>query len=228
MSALSLPVSRFVRAFYGLALCVGLVVGGGLLSGPAFAADPTKHHDHNGIVAAYKGAPPKVTLSEADEAKLASGQMVQKQVQTGNGGHAVAFMNINATPEKVWSKITAFNMYPSWVDNVQKCTAYSKSGSLIYVDFALSVMGIGVEYYVRHDYQPALGYLTWTLDYTRQSDLDDSVGYWRVTALSPTQTRLEYSVDIRFKGWIPGFAQEMISSKGLTTATSWVKKQSES
>lgn len=203
-------------------LLLALAVGG-----HALAADPNQPHNNQGLVAAYKGAPPAVTLSADDQAKLASGQMVQKQVQLSTGGHAVAFMNINATPDKVWSKITSFTSYPSWVENVTKCTPYKKEGSLIYVDFVLSVMGIGVEYYIRHDYQPTLGYMTWTLDYTRLSDLDDSVGYWRVTAVSPTVTRVEYSVDIRFKGWIPGFVQDMISTKGLTTATSWVKKQSE-
>lgn len=197
------------------------------MSRTAMAADPAQPHTNKGIVAAYAGAPAKVSLSADDEAKLTAGQMVQKQAQTGNGGHAVAFMNINATPEKVWSKITSFANYPSWVDSVSKCTTYKKEGSLIYVDFVLSVMGFGVQYYIKHDHQPAQGYMTWTLDYSRLSDLDDSVGYWRVTALSPTVTRLEYSVDIRFKGWIPGFVQEMISSKGLTTATTWVKKQSE-
>ncbi len=197
------------------------------LSAVALAADPNAPHEHQGIVAAYKGAPPKVTLSADDEAKLASGQMVQKQGQTGNGGHAVAFMNINATPEKIWSKITSFSSYPSWVDNVTKCTTYKHEGNFYYVDFVLSVMGIGVEYYIKHDYEPTQGYMTWSLDYSRLSDLDDSVGYWRVTPISATASRLEYSVDIRFKGWIPGFVQEMISSKGLTTATSWVKKQSE-
>ncbi len=204
-----------------------LLVAALLLAGAALAADPNAPHDHQGIVAAYKGAPAAVSLSAEDESKLASGQMVQKQAQSGNGGHAVAFMNINATPDKVWSKITSFSSYPSWVDNVTKCATYKKEGSLIYVDFALSVMGIGVEYYIKHDYQPSQGYMTWTLDYSRLSDLDDSVGYWRVTSVSSTVTRVEYSVDIRFKGWIPGFVQDMISSKGLTTATSWVKKQSE-
>lgn len=197
------------------------------LSAGALAADANAPHNNQGIVAAYTGAPAKVTLSAEDEAKLAAGQMVQKQGQTGNGGHAVAFMNINATPDKVWSKITSFSSYPSWVDNVTSCTVYKHEGSFYYVDFVLSVMGIGVQYYIKHDYQPSQGYMTWTMDYSRLSDLDDSVGYWRVTAVSPTVTRVEYSVDIRFKGWIPGFVQDMISTKGLTTATSWVKKQSE-
>lgn len=195
----------------------------------AVAADATRPHEHQGIVKAYTGAPAPVPLTAEDEAKLAAGQLVMKQSQAGNGGHAVAFMDIGAPPPRVWSKITNYAMYPTWVDNVEKCEVYQRDGSRILVRFVLSVMGIGVEYFIRHDYRPDQGYLTWTLDYTRQSDLDDSVGYWRVTPHpgDPERTRLEYSVDIRFKGWIPGFVQNYLSTKGLTTAVAWVKKQSE-
>lgn len=195
----------------------------------AVAADAARPHEHQGIVKPYIGAPPPVSLTADDEAKLAAGQMVMKQAQIGNGGHAVAFMNINAPPDRVWSRIVNYPMYPTWVDNVEVCEIYKRDGSRIFVRFVLSVMGIGVEYFINHDYRPDLGYLTWTLDYSRQSDLDDSVGYWRVTPLpnDPAKSRLEYSVDIRFKGWIPGFVQTYLTSKGLTNAVSWVKKQSE-
>lgn len=200
-----------------------------LLTTTVFAADPTKPHEHQGIVKAYSGAPPAVTLSADDVAKLQADQLVTKQAQTGNGGHAVAFQYIHATPDRIWSRITAFSSYPKWVDNVEKCEVYKTDGRTIYADFGLSVMGIGVEYYIKHSYHPESNYLTWTLDYSRQSDLDDSVGYWRLTPISanPPVTQLEYSVDIRFKGWIPGFVQSFISSKGLTNAVAWVKKQSE-
>jgi hypothetical protein len=90
-------------------------------------------------------------------------------------------------------------------------------------------MGFDVEYFIHHTYRPDEGWLTWTLDYSRQSDLDDSVGYWRVWTVttSPAVSRLAYSVDIRFKGYIPGFVQDMIAKKGLTDAATWVKRESE-
>lgn len=196
---------------------------------PAAAADPSVPHEHQGIVKAYAGAPPPVPLSADDEAKLAAGSLVMKQAQTGNGGHAVAFQDIQATPERIWSRITNYAMYPKWVDGVVKCDVYKREGPYIWANFGLSVMGAGVEYYIKHTYRPDQGYLTWTLDYTRQSDLDDSVGYWRITPISasPPVTRLEYAVDVRFKGWIPGFMQDFIAKKGLTQAVAWVKKQSE-
>lgn len=200
-----------------------------IAAGSAAAADANQPHEHQGIVAAYTGAPPAVPLSSDDLAKLAAGQMVMKQVQRGNGGHAVAFQDIKATPEKIWSKINNHAMYPQWVSGVKSCSDYRKEGPYTWTAFGLSVLGTSVDYFIKHTFVPSQNYLTWTLDYTRQSDLDDSVGYWRLTPLSasPPSTRLEYSVDIRFKGWIPGFAQDFIANKGLTDAVSWVKKQSE-
>jgi hypothetical protein len=90
-------------------------------------------------------------------------------------------------------------------------------------------VGMTVEYYVKHVFNRSGGYLTWTLDYSRQSDLDDSVGYWRVTPLSasPPLSRLEYSVQILLKGWVPGFVADMIADKGLENAVMWVKRESE-
>jgi ribosome-associated toxin RatA of RatAB toxin-antitoxin module len=193
----------------------------------ALAADPNLPHEHQGVIAAYKGAPPAISLSETDLATLTAGQQVQKQFQVGNGGRAAAIMDIAASTDKVWSKILSFSSYPSWVENVSACEVYKTEGSNIYARFLLSVMGMSVEYYIKHTLNKAAGYMTWTLDYSRQSDLDDSVGFWRVTALSSAKTRVEYSVEIRFKSWIPGFVADMIRSQGLTSATSWVKKQSE-
>jgi hypothetical protein len=195
----------------------------------ALAADPTKPHEHSGVIAPYQGAPAPVPLSSDQQKTLAAGEMVLTQSRDGNGGHAVAFLDIASTPATVWSKIVNYGMYPTWVENVAACEVYKRDGANIYTRFVLDPIGMTVEYYIKHTYNPGAGWLTWTLDYTRQSDLDESVGYWRVTSLAaqPPRTRLEYSVDIRFKGWIPQFAQDMISKKGLTNAVAWVKKQSE-
>ncbi len=196
-----------------------------------FAADANKPHEHQGIVPAYKGAPPALSLSASELATLQSGSMVLKQVAIPGaaGGRGVAIMDIRASVATIWSKVTAYARYPEWVENVTACGNYRVSGNEMYTRFLLNVMHMDVEYFIHHSYHPEANYLTWTLDYSRNSDLDDSIGYWRVTPLTtePALSRLEYSVDIRFKGWIPGFVQDMIAKKGLSSATSWVKKQSE-
>lgn len=200
-----------------------------LLLAAALAGDAILPHEHTGVVTAYKGAPPAVSLSSAEIARLEAGEVVLKQQQVGSGGRGIAVFDIAATPSKIWSKIVDYANYPKMVDKVEECGNYKVSGSEIYTRFLLGVMGFDVEYFIHHTYRPDLGYLTWTLDYSRRSDLDDSVGYWRVTSLTtaPVRSRLEYSVDIRFKGYIPGFVQDMIAKKGLTDAATWVKRESE-
>jgi hypothetical protein len=201
----------------------------GFLVAAALAADPSAPHEHQGKLPAFKGAPPAVVLSADELARLAGGQPVLKQVEGAGGGRGVAVMDVRATPATVWSRITNYAMYPKWVDNVAECGNYRTEGNTLYTRFVLDPLGMKVEYYIKHVYNPSAGWLTWTLDYARKSDLDDSVGYWRVTALTadPPRTRVEYSVGIQIKGWIPGFVADMIAKQGLENAVLWVKRESE-
>jgi len=193
----------------------------------ALAADPAKPHPHQGVVSAYTSGPPTVTLTAAEQSTLASGKPVMKQIPSANGGRGVAVFDVNASRDKVWSVITNYAMYPQWVDNVEKCASYKREGNAVYVDFVLDPVGMTVEYYIKHTFNPQAYWITWTLDYTRSSDLDDSVGYWKLTEVAPGKTRVEYSAAISITGWVPGFVKSMIEEKGLQNATSWVKVQSE-
>ena len=87
-----------------------------------------------------------------------------------------------------------------------------------------------LEFYVKHFYYPSLNSLTWTLDYEKLSDLDDSCGYWYVIPHPDDRlerTRVFYSVEVSMFAWVPRFIVELMSSKALTEATGWVKKFSE-
>ena len=43
----------------------------------------------------------------------------------------------------------------------------------------------------------------------------------------PEWTRLYYSVDIRMRGWVPGFVEDIVRSQGVKRATVWVKREAE-
>ncbi len=195
----------------------------------ALAADPNSPHPHHGIITPYTGAPPVLSFTAAEQAQLDAGKVVLQQQQVASGGRGIAVMNIHALPTTIWSKITDYKDYPKMVGQVSECGNYRVVGNELYTRFVLEVAGMDVEYFIHHTWHPEANYLTWTLDYARKSDLDDSVGYWRVAPISstPPLSRLEYSVDIRVSGFVPGFVQDMIAKKGLTDATSWVKRESE-
>jgi hypothetical protein len=208
------------------------VLGLGLvLSSPALAADASQPHPHKGIVAKFVGKPTLPSLSSADLATLADGKPVMKQVKNadGNGGRGIGIQDIHAEPATIWSRILSFSSYPKWVDGVKECEVYEKSGNLVKVRFVIGKMGVNYEYFIKHEVHSDDGYMTWTLDYDRLSDFDDSVGFWSVVPVEgkPGWTRVYYSVDVKLTGWVPGFVQDMITKNGLTSATAWVKRESE-
>ena len=196
----------------------------------ASKADPTVPHDHQGVIAPFEGAPPAMELSAEQLAQLGRGKAVMVPVQAGaSGGRGMSIQDVAAPPETVWSRITSYEDYPRWVGPVSECGNYEVAGDHIKTRFVLKGLGFRVEYFIDHVYRPDQGFMTWTLDYTRKSDLDDSVGYWFVEP-HPTRngwTRLYYSVDFRMKGRVPKFVQDLVTRQGLKEATGWVKRESE-
>ena len=210
--------------FRALALAAAL-----LFATTSMAADPNKPHPHQGIVAPYGDNPGKPDLTEEELAQLEAGELVKKQYKMDGGGRGMAIQDIHATPEVIFSKITDYAKYPAMVDEVSECEVYEKNGEHIKARFVLSTFMMTIEYYIDHIYKPEQGTMTWTLDYSRESDLDDSVGYWRVEK-HPTKegwSRLYYSVDVRVSGWVPKAIETLIVKKGLVKATEWVKRESE-
>jgi hypothetical protein len=199
-----------------------------LVAPPALAASTSAPHPHQGVAPKFK-APAAQTLTEAELAQLSAGKAVKRQVKYEGGGRGISIMDVKGSPEQVWAVIDDFSKYPSWIDMLEECEVYGRSGNSVKVRFKLNVMGKPVEYYIDHDRRADLGYVTWQLDYSRQSDIDDSTGYWLVYPAPdrPGHTRVEYTVDLRLQGWIPGFVEDMLAKKGLEKATSWVQLQVE-
>ncbi|KAJ1617194.1 hypothetical protein T492DRAFT_850265 [Pavlovales sp. CCMP2436] len=90
------------------------------------------------------------------------------------------------------------------------------------------VMGYQLEYFINQIYVPKNRCLTWTLDYSRKSDLHDSAGYWRVDPLpgQPGRSRVFYSSSSLVLG-MPQFVMDLLTSQALKASTAWVKKYAE-
>jgi hypothetical protein len=198
------------------------------LATPAFAADWDKPHINKGVLSKYTGAPPSVDLTEKDVAKLQSGKPVYKTIEAKTGGRGVAVFYVDATPAKVWKVIGSYPQYTSYIKEVKDIKVYESKGGHDKVWFKVSSWGVGIEYFIDHISNEKELWTTWHLDYSKESDLKDSVGFWKLTPIDGgKRTQVAYSVDLKIRGWVPGFIRTMLVDNGLKTATSWVKKYSE-
>ena len=196
----------------------------------ALASDP---HPHQGILDPYVGAPQRPELTEADLARLAAGHSVLKQEQFASGtdaaGRGIAILDVHADPAIVWSKLTDYASYPDMVDHVKLTEPYETVDDHVKVRFIIGAPLINIEYYIDHTLCPDEGWLTWRLDYARESDFDDSVGFWLVEALPdrPGWSRVYHATTVQARGWVPPFIERAFAKIGLKTSVGWLKREAE-
>ncbi|MEE2751528.1 MAG: SRPBCC family protein [Myxococcota bacterium] len=199
------------------------------LCAAALAADANKPHPHQGLIPSFEGAPPSTELTPEELSTLFTGQPVFRKNAGENEGRGVAIFRVMAPAEVVWSVILDYDKYPEWIHDLKDTEIYHRTDDLLYTTFSTKVMGMDIEWYIRHIVNTKEGWVTWTLDYQRDSDLSDSVGYWRVTPSKkdPNICRVEYSVNLKIRSWVPRFVKKMLVDQGLEEATSWVRIQAE-
>lgn len=204
------------------------------VAGDAAAGDWNKPHPHQGVLKPFAADPPPIALSEKEQARLAQGKPVFRQApdQDGDGGRGTAVFVVDAPPEVVWAVISDFGSYPRWIEDLKETKVYGTTTlpdgkRRIDVYMKAGRLGVAVEYFVRHVFDDAARVGTWTLDYGKESDLEDSIGFWRVTPRDGGKSLVEYSVGVKLRGWVPGFVKELLLDSGLKQATRWVKVQSE-
>ena len=71
---------------------------------------------------------------------------------------------------------------------------------IIYTRMKVGFPVLKLEFFIKHLYYPSLNSLTWTLDYTKQSDFNDSCGYWYIIPHpeNPEWSRIFYSVSMMY------------------------------
>jgi len=191
-------------------------------------------------VTPFKPGDPNVKLDGKALKIISAGRPYQTQIQSGSGGRGLVVQDVHAPTDVVWDRILDYDHYADMVPKTAESENYkviehksSRKDPLeqtIYTRMKVGFPMIKLEFFIKHMYYPSLNSLTWTLDYTKKSDFDDSCGYWFVTPhpdYPDTWTRIYYSVEVSMFDWIPKFIMEFLSSKALTDATDWVKKYSE-
>ena len=188
-------------------------------------ADP---HPHKGKLKPITSVPNPVTLTQSDQSKLDKGKVVLKQKVGKAGGKGVAVQYIAASSQRVWETILDYDKYKDRVKNIKSANVYKKVGSDWYVQMISSVMFFTFTMHTKNSIHEDQNYMSWTLDYERKSDLDDSVGYWLVKEIStsPHLTRVDYSTNIIVSG-VPAGLTAYLTEDALVEGTKWVKKYAE-
>ncbi len=179
----------------------------------------------------YIGEPDKLILTAKEIQRLEKGQTVFRKQLVGDDKRGVSVFRVNAPPDTVWSVIKDFSNYPIWIEDIKATHQYRKEDGDLYIRFDAESRYAGKStWFARHNYPvDDRNWGTWTLDYDLRSDLDDSVGYWRVTTSEkhPGQSEVIYSAAIKLKSKVPGFIINLIVKSRLKQATLWVKEQAE-
>jgi hypothetical protein len=205
------------------------VIGAASRSGPAQAANPDKPHPHQGSIEGYDEFP-EIALTEKQFEKLDKGKTVIMSFPAGElGGRGIAILDIAAPPDTVWSRINGFEHHAEWVGPVKLCEVYRELGDTTYTHVKISGFLYGYEYFLVNRFRAEDGVLTWSLDYTRESDFDDNVGCWVVEAHPEKEnwSRAWFSCDLALKTKLPGFLMNFARKKALKNSTKWVKRESE-
>lgn len=213
-----------------------------IISAVVTASNFNKPHSHMGKVVPFRPGNPNIKLDGKALGILKSGKPYQTQVMSGDSGRGLVVQDVDAPTHIVWGRILDYDNYSNMVPKTVESKNYkvvehtpTKGNNYlekeIYTRMKVGFPMLKLEFYIRHflHIREHMS-LTWTLDYTKESDFDDSCGYWYCVPHpdSPNErTRVYYSVQVSMFDWVPAFVVDFMSKKALTDATAWVKKYSE-
>lgn len=205
-------------------LCAAAFVVGAFAS-DAHAGDVNAPHPHQGVLAQYSPRAP-LSLTAAERTKLNAGEVLERPFSAKDARPTLVFL-VKASPATTWKVVTDVRRLPTYVEEVKKVEIVSSSGTHIIAKLTMGQMGFSAEEFCDYDFRPEREG-TWHLDYSKRSDLDDSVGFWRVTAGDADGTAIvEYSADVKPMSWAPGFFAAIINDKALHAVPAWVRQYSE-
>ena len=199
----------------------------------ALSADDTVRHHHRGKLPKYSLSPPSIMLSDGDEEQLAQGRALTQVVVTPNPARReddrrlIMVRDVKTPAWVVMDRLLDFDAYPRMVKGLELLEPYAdeqKDGvRRVKATYEIKVAHIKLRYYMLHDIKDQC--MTFHLDYDRQSDLDDSVGYWYVQPTGQARCRVFYSCDTKLRGWVPGPVYALLDKTALKQATSWVNEE---
>lgn len=205
------------------------LIGGTGIVNAATADEP---HYHQGKLTPYAIGPPSVMLTADDEDKLESGKALMQAIVGGDGAtrRMVMVRNIPVPAAIVMDRIMDIENYETMVKGVDRVKAYSDIEEdgvrTLKCSYEIHALHMHFKYWMSHIYDPEQQCMIFRLDYSRKSDIDDSVGYWFVEPRGPVDCRVYYSCDTKMRGWVPAPIYVLLTKTALKQATVWVFDES--
>lgn len=198
-----------------------------LLATVALAGDPDTPHPQK-LLPPITRKPAALALTPAEQAAVEKDEPIVRSQKHDGGGSGQAVQYVNAPANVVWDVILDYPKYPARVKNVVSATVYERAGTTVYVDMQSSVMGFKTAIYSKNAVHRDAGWMAWSLDYRRTSDVKDLTGYWRVEQLrdDPPLTRVDHATNLAITG-VPGFVVSYLTKQSLVDGTAWVKANAE-
>ena len=198
--------------------------------GSVLAADETMKHYHNGKLPKYELSAPSIMLSAGDEEVLNNGKALMQVIVQADGKRRLLMVRDVAAPAwVVMDRILDFPAYPRMVKGCDALVPYrdTRERGLRVMDamYEIHAGPMNFKYYMHHEVDEKQRCVTFHLDYDRQSDLDDSVGYWYVQPTGAEVCRVYYSCDTTLRGWVPAPVYTLLGKTALKQTTTWVNEE---
>lgn len=166
---------------------------------------------------------PELTSEDLDN--LLRGERVQKQDRSKSHGEGLVVVDVNASPEIIFSHLSRFDAYQSMIPTVRKVEVLTITPRGTEAEFSLSKFMLKVN--VLHTVNKKERTIKFALNPNRVNPVfSRAAGFWHVEA--PTDrpngySRVYLSASISVSRFVPPFLLDYAASKALPRASTWIR-----
>lgn len=165
---------------------------------------------------ALAAPPPIPDLQDKELAALAKGEVVIRPPASPTS-EVVGVVDIQATPEQVWSVILDFPGRVESVKVLKSIDIYAPESDPkgLGASFRMVILGTTVDYHLRYVIDREAGYCSFRLDPEREHSIRATTGSYRMVSLPDGGQRVYYRSAIDTGRYVPGFIQKMLAQDSL-------------
>ncbi len=156
-------------------------------------------------------------------AQLIEGEVITSQLREGSGEkarHRSVASGIIAHPsERVWSVLTDFRSWPTFLPNVKETLVRRAEGNRVWISQHLKVAFVNVRYGAIWTLDPVQGIGSFQLDEQVPHDIAASEGTWQLLPIDGgARTLVVYSSKVQTGKPLPGFIESLLLKRSLPNA----------